>query len=73
MSTDGKKKLGRPPVDEKRDEMTTAVSVKADADLLRAIAELEAAVDPNVKRGRRSVAIRQAIFDAQIRLRARSR
>ena len=72
MSAD-KKKLGRPPNDERRRGMTTAVSVKADDDLLQALAELTAAVEPTIHVGRQSVAIRRAIFEAQIRLRARSK
>lgn len=63
MST-GKKKLGRPLLNEPEREELRLVGFKADRATLAAIEELEARVEPSIETGRRSVAIRRALLAA---------
>lgn len=62
MSTDGKKKLGRPASDEKRDEMER-ITFRVDPETKAALDSL-VAKEPGDIRGRQSIVLRRLILAA---------
>lgn len=64
-----KQKLGRPANDSpRRGPETRKFTIVLDDEVELALVAIARAVDPDVRRGRRSIAVRKAILDAADRL-----
>jgi len=64
MSTDGKKKLGRPTVDEPPRPQRRVLSLSLDDEMYAIIDALTSDVERQVRIGRKTVAVRRALIEA---------
>lgn len=62
--TDGEQSIGRPTKGSERGKETRKFTIVLDDEVDVAIKALAGALDPDVRRGRRSIAVRKAILDA---------
>ena len=60
-------KLGRPPRGQGKGTVRK-FTIVLDDEVELALAKIARAIDPDVRRGRRSIAVRKAILDAAVRL-----
>lgn len=61
-------KLGRPPRGQEKGPNLRKFTIVLDEEVNLAINDLARAIDPDVRRGRRSIAVRKAILDSRARL-----